>query len=248
MPQAGARTFSFIRTEGFLSTVNSTIIATQNVYFSKIPNGCPPGNGAIFFLYVCDSSDIGGNNGNFGVGIDGSGVWSLWIGGNLTYNYVFQTEGALPVSNTWYHVVLTVDNSAGKATLTVNGIVVIASDQQQFTDGNHYVSLMSGMGENWWSDGTGEQEAAVGNVSLEISDASSEPSSSVTYLPSHPIPTAKESPHPTALKPTPSPSLNPQTTPDIPELPIPISITLLMLVISILYIKTKQPKHSNQSL
>ena len=111
-PQGGNCTYSFVVRDGFTSTINSTIVAAQDIYVSKVPHGCPQGNGAIFFLYVCDSADLGGNQGNVGVGIDGSGVWSLWIGGMTVYSYVFQSSGALPASNTWYRVGLTIDNSA----------------------------------------------------------------------------------------------------------------------------------------
>lgn len=232
-PQAGTHTFSYVKTNGFVSTVNSTITATQNVYFTNVPNGCPQGNGAIFFLYICDSSDPSGNNGNFGVGIDGSGIWSLWIGGSLTYSHVFQTEGSTPVGDTWYHIVLTIDNSAGTVALAVNGALVISASQRQFTDKTHYISLMSGIGENWWSDG-GQQEVAVINVTLEISDADSQLLPSPTSLPSYPLPTKTTTPDPPVTPThTASPSPSPSATPDVPEFSMLIVILLLLLVGSV---------------
>jgi hypothetical protein len=170
-PAGGTVTYSAIIKDGFISTPNSTIIASQDILVTKIPNGCQEGNGAIFFFYICDSTDLAGNYGNVGVGIDGSSVWSLWIGGNLTYTYVFQTAGSAPLSNTWYHIVLTVDNSAGLVTLSVDDKVVISATQQQFTDRNHPISLMSGLGEDWWSSCVGPMEIAIDNVRLDISDA-----------------------------------------------------------------------------
>lgn|GEM_PF-3171262 len=171
-PTAGSNSCSYLVRDGFTSTVNSTIIASQDILVANVPNGSPQGNGAIFFLYVCDSTDLGGNAGNIGIGIDGSTLWSMWIGGSLIYTYVFQTTGSSPTSNTWYHIVLTINNQAQTATLAVNGIVVINVSQQEFTDKPHPISLMSGMGEDWWSDGSGQQEINIDNVQLDISDAS----------------------------------------------------------------------------
>jgi hypothetical protein len=174
-PNGGDYSYSFVEKSGFTSTPNSAITASQDIYVAKVPNSCPQGMGAIFFLYVCDSNDLRGNLGNFGVGIDGSGVWSLWIGGNTVYTYLFQTSGTLPVSDVWYHVVLTIDNSARTVALSVNGITVISSSQNEFTDGVHPLSLMTGMGECWWSGASGQQEVDVTNVKLDISDATSPP-------------------------------------------------------------------------
>ncbi len=219
-PLAGSQTFSFVAKSGFVSTVNSTIIATQDIYVNKVPHGCAQGNGAIFFFYICDSTDLAGNNGNFGVGIDGSDVWSLWIGGNTTYTYVYQTAGAVPVSNTWYRIVLTVNNPAQTATLTVNGLNVINAFQQQLTDRTHPISLISGMGEDWWSDGSGEQGIDVSNVELYISDSSTAPTPTpeTTPLPnsnqngnSNPNPTGTQTTYPTA---TPKPHVTPNLTAD----------------------------------
>jgi hypothetical protein len=170
-PTGGNVTYSYLQKDGYTATPNSTIIATQDIYVTKVPNGYPQGNGAIFFLYLCDSTDLSGGNGNFGVGIDGSDVWSLWIGGTTNYTYVFQTAGASPASNTWYHLVLTIDNPHGTTSLTVNGVEVINVAQQQFTDKPHQLSLMSGMGEDWWCEGNGQQEIDVDNVTLYISAA-----------------------------------------------------------------------------
>lgn len=205
-PTSGYFTYSYVLKSGFTSTVNSTIIAAQDVYVTKVPNGYAQGNGAIFFLYVCDSSDLSGNNGNFGVGIDGSDAWSLWIGGNPIYTYVFQTGGSAPASNTWYHVALTIDNSAGTVALTVNGVVVINVGQGQFTDKTHPITLMSGMGEDWWCLGSGQQEVDVDNVMLDISDASSMPTATV-------IPTQDPSPPPDTATPDTSPTSSPSLTP-----------------------------------
>jgi hypothetical protein len=171
-PTAGSNACSYLVRDGFISTVNSTIVASQDILVTKVPNGVSQGNGAIFFLYVCDSTDLGGNIGNIGIGIDGSRVWSMWLGGSLVYTYVFQTNGPTPTSNTWYHIALTVNNQAQTAVLEVNGVVVINVSQQEFTDNTHPLSLMSGMGEDWWSDGSGQQEISIGNVQLDISDAS----------------------------------------------------------------------------
>jgi hypothetical protein len=198
-PAAGTNAYSYLVKDGFTSTVNSTIVASQDILVTKVPNGAPQGNGAIFFLYICDSSDLQGNKGNIGIGIDGSNVWSMWIGGNLVYSYVFQTAGSAPVSNTWYHLVLTINNSEGTVFLEVNGVTVIAAAQQQFTDKTHPISLMSGMGEDWWSDGSGQQELDVDNVQLDISDANIAPAPDSTP----PLPTSTSRP---AHNPTPSPT------------------------------------------
>lgn len=223
-PAAGSYSYSFVRKDGFTSTVNSTIIATEDVYVAKVPNGCLPENGAIFFFYVCDSSDLSGSNGNFGVGIDGSDVWSLWIGGNTTYSYVYQTAGSAPVSNTWYHVVLTVDNPSGTVSLAVNGLVVIDVGQQQFTDKTHPISLMSGMGEDWWSAGFGQQEVAIDNVRLDISDAPM-PTHSSTPTPPTPTSTPNLNPEPaptqTAAAPTPAPSVTAKPSTSSSPQPLP---------------------------
>jgi hypothetical protein len=238
-PMGGSATYSFILKDGFTSTVNSKIIATEDIYVTKVPNGCPQGEGGIFFFYICDSTDLTGNHGNFGVGIDGSDAWSIWIGGNPIYNYVFQTSGVAPVSNTWYHLVLTVDNAAGTVTLSVNGGVVICASQQQFTDRVHVVSLMTGMGEDWWCQGVGLQEIDVANVKLDISDESQmptpvaeptttpttppstsspnlapAPNQNTTASPSVPSTTQKNSPSasPTTIDPMPTSSTTPTTT------------------------------------
>lgn len=210
-PAAGGLTFSYVAKDGFTSTVNSTIIAEQNVLVTKVPHGCVQGNGAVFF-YVCDSTDLGGNNGNFGVGIDGSGVWSLWIGGNTVYIYIFQTAGSTPVSNTWYHLVLTINNSAGTVALTVDGVTVVSATQQQFTDKTHPVSLMSGIGEDWWSDGVGQEEVDVANVKLDISDATTPVTPNPTaQMPLNPTTTTntQNPPTPTPTHPTAPPSASP---------------------------------------
>jgi len=169
-PLGGSVSYSYLIRNGFTSTVNSTITASQDILVKQVPNGCLEGNGAIFFLYVCDSADLAGNLGNFGVGIDGSSVWSLWIGGATVYTYIFQTQGSPPASNTWHHVALTIDNSAGIVSLAVDGRVVISATQQQFANKTHQFSLMSGMGENWWSNGPGSLEIDVDNVRLDVSD------------------------------------------------------------------------------
>lgn len=170
-PAGGSLTYSYLIKDGFTSTVNSTITASQDILVKQVPSGCVEGNGAIFFLYVCDSADLSGDLGNIGVGIDGSGVWSLWIGGNATYVYIFQTQGSPPASNTWYHIVLTIDNSARIVSLSVDGKTVVSATQQQFTDRTHQFSLMSGLGEDWWSGSAGPLEVDVDNVRLDVSDA-----------------------------------------------------------------------------
>ena len=260
-PAGGTVTYSAIIKEGFTSTPNSTIIASQDILVTKIPSGCIEGNGAIFFLYICDSTDLAGNYGNVGVGIDGSSVWSLWIGGNLTYTYVFQTSGSAPQSNTWYHIVLTVDNSAGLVTLSVNDKVVISATQQQFTDRNHPISLMSGLGEDWWSNCAGPQEIAVDNVRLDISDADSwltpnptsppqtssgndltpAPTQKTTTIP--PTPTATATAIPSATPTSPPSSTTPPTTIQATEqdglptwilLPVAIAVAVCAVVLFLL--------------
>jgi hypothetical protein len=170
-PSGGSVSYSYLVKDGFTSTVNSTIIASQDILVKQVPNGCAEGNGAIFFFYICDSADLAGDLGNVGVGIDGSGVWSLWVGGNASYVYIFQTQGSLPTSNTWYHIVLTVDNSAGLVNLSVDGKTVTSATQHQFTDKTHQFSLMSGLGEDWWSGCVGPMEINLDNVRLDVSDA-----------------------------------------------------------------------------
>ncbi|HSV49453.1 MAG TPA: LamG-like jellyroll fold domain-containing protein [Candidatus Acidoferrales bacterium] len=220
-PAGGAVTYSFLVKDSFASTVNSTITASQDVLVTKVPSGCGQGNGAIFFLYICDSADLGGNYGNIGVGIDGSSVWSLWIGGNQTYSYVFQSAGSAPVSNTWHHVVLVVDNSAGRVALSVDGTVVISGPQRQFTDRPHTISLMSGMGESWWSDCIGPQEIDVDNVRLDISDAVSGGSSTVTVNSPTTKPARSSTPAPTqTVIPTPSVTARP-SLPLLTQSPMP---------------------------
>ncbi len=167
-PEAGNYSYSYLQKSGFTSTANGTIVATGDFYFSDVPNGYKQGDNAIFFFYVVDS--VGGqNSGNIAVGVDGSGVWSLWIGGYPIYNYVFQTVGPYPADATWHHIVLTVDNSARAVTLQANGIVVINVEQNQFTDKTHPISFWIGIGEDWWCNGPELLEVYVGNVKLEIS-------------------------------------------------------------------------------
>jgi len=200
-PIGGDYSYSFIEKNGFTSTPNSTIIASQDIRVTKVPHGDSQGLGAIFFFYLCDSTDLRGTLGNFGVGIDGSGVWSLWIGGNTVYTYLFQTTGTTPVSNTWYHVVLTVDNAAGTVVLSVNGVNVITSNQAEFTNKVHLLSLMVGMGECWWSSGSGQQGVDITNIKLDISDATSTPvPDPTTRLPTTTLtatPQTTIQPHPT---------------------------------------------------
>lgn len=205
-PTGGNVGYSSLVKDGFVSTVNSTIIASQDMLVAKVPSGCQQGNGAIFFLYVCDSGDLGGNLGNIGVGIDGSSVWTLWVGGSINYTSSFQTIGTVPLSNIWYHVVLIVDNSAGRVTLTVDGVTVISTVQRQFTDRTHAVSLMSGLGETWWSDCIGPQSIDIDNVHLDISDMEAIPTLNPTAQPTSSGQTATTNPkhtttpttHPTA--------------------------------------------------
>lgn len=218
-PIGGAVSYSYLIKDGFTSTVNSTIIASQDILVKQVPNGCIEGNGAIFFLYVCDSADLSGDLGNVGVGIDGSGVWSLWIGGNATYVYIFQTQGQLPISNTWYHIVLTVDNSAGIVSLSVDGKTVVSATQRQFTDRPHQFSLMSGLGEDWWSSGVGPMEINVDNVRLDVSDAAT----TITEAPTTPPVTsnhqssATDAPPTHYLTPKPTVTTAPTTVPSAPS-------------------------------
>jgi hypothetical protein len=209
-PPGGNVTFSYLVRDGFTSTVNSTIVASQDILVNKVPFGCSQGMGAIFFLYVCDSRDLGGNYGNVGVGIDGCGLWSMWIGGNSVYTYVFQTAGAAPSSNTWYHLTLALDNSAATATLTVDDATVIIANQSQFTDATHTISLMTGMGENWWSQGSGQQEIDISNVKLHISDIAA----TVTNPPATHTPSFSSSPETPTLTPhqTSTPTAAPSTS------------------------------------
>ncbi len=160
-------TYSYVQENGFISTVNSTITASQDVYLSGFSGGFTTGNGAIFFLYVIDAS--GQNGGNIAVGIDGSDVWGLWIGGFPIYNYVFQTAGTLPQIGAWSHVVLTINNSALTVNLAVNGTTVINVIQHQFTDATHSVNLISGIGEDWNSVGKAS-DLEIDNVRLDISN------------------------------------------------------------------------------
>ncbi len=228
-PQSEKCTYSYLKKDGFTSTVNSTITAVQDIYVTKVPNGCPQGNGAIFFFFICDSTDATGNHGNFGVGIDGSNVWSLWIGGSSIYTYLFQTAGSPPLSNKWYRIELTVNNPAQTVTLTVDGTVTINATQQEFTDRTHAISLWSGMGENWWSQSQGQQEIDVDNVTLDISDANptvtppTSPTQIQTSMPTQniaPTPTQtvtnesteSTTPNPSSL-PSPQPSPMPSPTP-----------------------------------
>ncbi|MCW4029695.1 MAG: hypothetical protein NWE92_08620 [Candidatus Bathyarchaeota archaeon] len=208
---AGICTYSLLRAGGFTSTPNSTIVASADFYFTKVPNGLSQGSTAIFFLYLCDSTDLSGNQGNFGVGIDACAAWAIWIGGNPIYTYAVQSAGAAPVSNTWYHLDLTVDNSKGTVTLAVNGAAVIFAAQAQFTDRVHPITLIVGMGEDWWWQGMGQHEVDVSNVRLDISDAASIPQTVATSPPitaatPKPTVTASASPRPTPTKePSPSP-------------------------------------------
>lgn len=166
-PKTGFYSYSYMEKSGFTLAANSTITVSEDVYFSDVPYGCMQGNEAVFFLYIVDS--VGGqNSGNIAVGIDGSGVWSLWIGGYPSYNYIFQSTGATPARAIWYHVVLTINNSAQTVNLQVNGLVVIDEEQNQFTDKTHPVSLWIGIGEDWWCSGPSFLRIDVTNVKLEI--------------------------------------------------------------------------------
>lgn len=210
-PTGGSLTYSYLIKDGFTSTVNSTIIASQDIQVKQVPNGCIEGNGAIFFLYICDSADLSGDLGNVGVGIDGSGVWSLWVGGNTTYVYIFQTQGPLPANNTWYHIVLTVDNSAGLVSLSVDGKTVVSATQRQFTDRTHQFSLMSGLGEDWWSGCVGPLEIDVDNVRLDVSDAAATITEAPTTLPPTSNPQSPATDAPT-VAPTHTSTPNPTVT------------------------------------
>lgn len=216
-PSGGYVSYSYLVKDGFTSTVNSTIIASQDILVKQVPNGCAEGNGAIFFFYVCDSADLAGDLGNVGVGIDGSGVWSLWVGGNASYVYIFQTQGSLPANNTWYHIILTVDNSAGLVSLSVDGKNVVSATQHQFTDRTHQFSLMCGLGEDWWSGGVGPMEIDVDNVRLDVSDAEA----IVTQVPTE-VPASSSSQNVVTNGPTSNPTntstLNPTVTAAPPTL------------------------------
>jgi hypothetical protein len=213
-PTGGYVSYSYLIKDGFTSTVNSTIVASQDILVKQVPNGCAEGNGAIFFFYVCDSADLAGDLGNIGVGIDGSGVWSLWIGGNATYVYIFQTQGSLPISNTWYHIVLTVDNSAGLVSLSVDGKTVVGATQHQFTDRTHQFSLMCGLGEDWWSGCVGPLEINVDNVRLDVSDAEAW----FTPAPTE-APVTSNSQSSTTVAPTPSPTHSSTSSPTVTVAP-----------------------------
>jgi hypothetical protein len=213
-PSAGTSSYSYVVKDGLTSTASSIIVASQDIFVTNVPNGEQQGNGAIFFLYICDSTNLNGNYGNVGVGIDGSSVWSLWIGGSASYTYIFQTAGPTPASNTWYHLSLTLNNQKQTVSLEVDGVGVITASQQQFTDKTHPVSLMSGMGENWWSDGSGQVELRIDNVQLDISD-----SQSATVPAATPKPALPASPTPT-LVPTPSPVQTVTQTPSVTLVPL----------------------------
>lgn len=241
-PIAGTSTYSYVVKDGFTSTVNSTIVASQNVLVTNIPKGEPQGNGAIFFFYICDSTNLNGNYGNIGVGIDGSSVWSLWIGGSEVYSYCFQTAGSPPASNTWYHLVLTINNPQQTVSLAVNGVVVITALQQQFTDKTHPISLMSGMGENWWSAGTGQLELQVDNVQLNILDLDdlhgpfSIPPPVHTAKPYHnpspaPAPTLMHTPNGSSAPSSSSPALNPASSLKQPGIGISFDLTIAQVII-----------------
>jgi hypothetical protein len=140
---------------------------------------------------------------------------------------------------------LTIDNSACKVALTVNDVVVISASQQQFTDKTHHISLISGIGENWWSEGSGQQEVAIANVVLEISDADPQPSYSPTLTPSHPLPTKTATPDPPATPtPTACPSASPSATPDIPEFP---AFTIILLATATLLVSALGLKRKNHA-
>ena len=245
-PTGGTVTYSAIVKDGYTSTLNSTITASEDIFVTKVPSGCQQGLGAIFFLYICDSGDLSGDLGNIGVGIDGSGVWSLWIGGTTKYVYLFQTVGQNPLSNTWYHVTLTVDNPTQRVTLSVDGTVVITASQQQFTDKAHPVSFMVGMGESWFSNCVGTQEIDIDNARLDISDANpnettnptaaptstgsgnSNTGSSATTAPSkttNPTPTLQKTPNPTNQAPNAS-TKSPTSPPYLRETDLPLWVTV----------------------
>ena len=113
--------------------------------------------------------------------------------------------------------------------LIVNGTNVINAGQQQFTDKAHPISLMSGMGEDWWCYGLGQQEVAVDNVKLDISDASPTPTSAPTYTPTPeltPTPTQTAATIPSTPNSTPKPSPSPSPTPKPSPAPSPASTTI----------------------
>jgi len=263
-PVGGTSSYSFVVKDGFTSTTSSVIVASQDIQLSNIPNGATQGNSAIFFLYICDSTNLNGNYGNVGVGIDGSSVWSLWIGGMDVYSYIFQTAGSAPVSNTWYHLVLTVNNIEQTVSLEVNGIVVISAPQQQFTNKTHPISLMVGMGEDWWCDGT-SLELQVDNVHLDISDSEGSNNPSTSTPASTPLVTRNPSPSPTqpitqTPNVTPSPTLSPSPLPlnptptspltklpdvtlDSTILPVTVFTVLIVLVAVLLLLKMQKVKN-----
>lgn len=179
-PEAGNYSYSYLQKSGFTSTANSTITATEDVYISDVPNSYRQGTDAIFFFYIVDPIE-GANSGNIAVGIDGSGVWSLWIGGHSLYNYVFQAVGNSPENATWYHIVLLVNNSARTVTLQANGTTVITAEQNQFTNKTHPISLWVGIGEDWWCNGPKLLELDVTNVKLEISQGLTSTYSTLWY-------------------------------------------------------------------
>ncbi len=230
-PTGGNATYSYLKKDGFTSTPNSTVTVMQDIYATQIPKGYTAGNGAIFFLYICDTTDPTGNNGNFGVGIDGCGLWSIWIGGNPIYTYAVQTAGSPPSSGAWYHTVLSFNNTAGTVGLTINGTVVISAAQHEFTDKTHSLSLLSGMGEDWYGYGSGQQEVDVCNIALEISDASapiSTPTSTsnsaaAQQTESSPNQNHVSTPNPTTKTATPTPSITqkPSPAPIEPSVPSP---------------------------
>jgi outer membrane biosynthesis protein TonB len=210
-PKGGNGVYVFEEYNGSISTVNSVITVSSDVYMPKVPKGFTATNGAIFFLSIADVT--GENNGNLEVGIDGSDVWSLYLHGWPIFNYVFQTAGAKPADATWYHVVLTADNAAQTATVAINGTTVINVSQQEFTDKTHTMSLIIGY-EDFCNDGT-PHEVDYDNVQMSISDASSPtptPTPTATPTPT-PSPTPTTTPTPTATPtPTPSPSSTPTPT------------------------------------
>jgi hypothetical protein len=258
-PTGGTVTYSATVKDGYTSTLNSTITASEDIFVAKAPSGCQQGLGAIFFLYICDSGDLSGDLGNIGVGIDGSGVWSLWIGGTTKYVYVFQTAGPNPLSNTWYHVALTVDNPTKRVSLAVDGIIVVNASQQQFTDKEHPVSLMVGMGESWFSNCIGTQEVDIDNVRLDISDANpnetanptvaptstgsgnSNSGSSATTAPSKTISSTlnpQKTPNPTNQAPNTSTSASSTSTPYLRETGLPLWVTVTVIVVLAVCVET----------
>lgn len=228
-PPNGQATYSYLLKDGFISTPNSTIIASEDIFLPKVPAGCAQGDGAFFFFYICDSTDLAGSLGNFGVGVDGSQQWSLWIGGSQVYTYLFQTAGALPVSGTWYHIMLIADNPSGTVTLVVNGTTVINAPQQQFTNKTHSISLMTGMGEDWYCQVPGPHEIDVDNVQLNISDMQPIPSPTQTTEASLLSPTQTTNPTISATQPLENslaPAKQPAATPEPTTRPLPSDPTL----------------------